>query len=182
MRHSCTAPASRAAASNASRSTRCSGAADSTARSEARRHASDLNSASTRLSSFFRQPPHAVWRALTDPDLLQQWLLRPTGFAASPGTRFRFTVPDAPINEIRCEVLEARPCEQLTYSWTYPQSEYPADWILDWTLHPQGHGTRLLLTQTGFDITDRRQKMARNAMERSWKRSLLPKLDRVIHH
>ncbi|WP_297613286.1 SRPBCC family protein [Nocardia sp.] len=134
------------------------------------------------LGSFFPQPPEAVWRALTEPDLLERWLLRPTGFAASVGTHFRFTIPSSPIDEIACEVLAAQPREQLTYSWMYSRSEYPARWIVDWTMQPQGRGTRLLLTQTGFDIQDRRQKMARNAMERSWKRLILPRLGEVIHH
>ncbi|WP_216918031.1 hypothetical protein [Nocardia noduli] len=31
-----------------------------------------------------------------------------------------------------------------------------------------------VLTQTGFDIEDRRQQMVRNASERSWKRLVLP--------
>ncbi|MEV0030646.1 SRPBCC domain-containing protein [Nocardia sp. NPDC050793] len=141
-----------------------------------------LNPAAVELSSFFPQPPDAVWRALTEPDLLERWLLRPTGFAASVGTRFRFTNPDSSIGGIVCEVLAARPCEQLTYSWIYPQAEHPARWIVDWTIRPQGRGTRLLLTQTGFDVEDRRQRMVRNATERSWKRLVLPRLGEVIHH
>ncbi|MVU80573.1 SRPBCC domain-containing protein [Nocardia sp. ET3-3] len=141
-----------------------------------------LNPATIELGSFFPQPPGTVWRALTDPDLLARWLLRPTGFAAVAGTRFRFTVPDSTSDEILCEVLEVQPARRLTHSWAYPRADYPARWILDWTLHPQGHGTRLLLLQTGFDLGDRRQKMARNAMERTWKRRLLPRLGEVIPH
>ncbi|WP_194836773.1 SRPBCC domain-containing protein [Nocardia sp. XZ_19_369] len=141
-----------------------------------------LNPAAVELGSFFPQPPEVVWRALTEPDLLERWLLRPTGFAASVGTRFRFTASEASNDEIVCEVLAARPGEQLTYSWLHPQAEQPARWIVDWTIRAQGRGTRLLLTQTGFDIEDRRQKMIRNATERSWKRLVLPRLGAVIHH
>ncbi|MFI7002833.1 SRPBCC domain-containing protein [Nocardia sp. NPDC050175] len=141
-----------------------------------------LNPAAVELGNFFPEPPDTVWRALTEPDLLERWLLRPTGFAASVGTHFRFAIPTAPIDEVACEVLAARPYEQLTYSWAHPQAEHPARWIVDWTMRPQGRGTRLLLTQTGFDIEDRRQKMVRNATERSWKRSVLPRLGEVIHH
>lgn len=141
----------------------------------------ELNPAAVELGSFFPHPPPIVWRALTDPDLLERWLLRPTGFAASVGTSFGFTTPDSSIDEIVCEVLVACPYEQLTYSWTYAQAEHPARWIVDWTLRPQGRGTRLLLTQTGFDIEDRRQRMVRNATERSWKRLVLPRLGEVIH-
>ncbi|MFF3226720.1 SRPBCC domain-containing protein [Nocardia suismassiliense] len=141
-----------------------------------------LNPAAVELGSFFPQPPDAVWRALTEPDLLERWLLRPTGFVASVGTRFRFTASGASNDEIVCEVLAAQPGEQLTYSWLHPQAEEPARWIVDWTIRAQGRGTRLLLTQTGFDIEDRRQKMIRNATERSWKRLVLPRLGAVIHH
>ncbi|MFB8277320.1 SRPBCC family protein [Nocardia colli] len=139
-----------------------------------------LDPAAVELGAFFPRSPDIVWRALTDPNLLEQWLLRPTGFTASVGTRFRFTTPASSIDEISCEVLAARWCEQLTYSWMY--SRAPARWIVDWTIRPQGSGTRLLLTQTGFDIEDRRQKMTRNAMERRWKRLVLPRLGAVIHH
>lgn len=140
-----------------------------------------LNPAAVELGSFLPQPPDTVWRALTDPDLLERWLLRPTGFAASVGTRFRFVLPHPSVDEMDCEVLTARPHEQLTYSWTYLRAEYPVRWIVDWALRPQGRGTRLLLTQTGFDVEDRRQKMARNAMERRWKRTVLPRLGEVLH-
>lgn len=141
-----------------------------------------LNPAAVELGSFFRQPPETVWQALTEPDLLEQWLLRPAGFAAEVGTRFRFTSPHAAGNEIVCEVLRARPYEQLTYTWLYPGAAYPASWTVDWTLRPQGHGTRLLFMQTGFDIEDRQQKMVRNASERRWKRLVLPRLGEVLRH
>ncbi|MBH0776472.1 SRPBCC family protein [Nocardia bovistercoris] len=140
-----------------------------------------LNPAAVELGTFFQQPPDTVWRALTEPDLLARWLLRPSGFAAVVGTNFRFTTPDSPADEIACEVLAVEPCTQLTYSWVYSRAEHPAEWIVEWTIRAQGRGTRLLLTQTGFDISDRRQKMVRNAVERSWKRRVLPKLGAVVH-
>ncbi|MEV6558076.1 SRPBCC domain-containing protein [Nocardia sp. NPDC051756] len=139
-----------------------------------------MDPAAVELGTFFPRPPETVWRALTEPDLLERWLLRPTGFTASVGTRFRFTTPTSSSDEIACEVLAAQRCAQLTYSWIYSQA--PARWVVDWTMRPQGNGTRLLLTQTGFDIRDRRQKMTRNAMERRWKRLVLPRLGEVIHH
>ncbi|WP_280440849.1 SRPBCC domain-containing protein [Nocardia brasiliensis] len=51
--------------------------------------------------------------------------------------------------------------------------------MVDWTIRPQGRGTRLVLTQTGFDIENRRQKMARNALERGW-RTTLTRLGAVL--
>ncbi|MFB8277106.1 SRPBCC family protein [Nocardia colli] len=152
---------------------------------------SELDPAAVEVGSFFPQSPEAVWRALTDPDLLERWLLRPTGFVASVGTHFVFTVPPqlpsaarrraTPLGEIACEVLTARPGEQLTYTSVDLRADRPARWVVDWSIRPDGRGTRLLVTQTGFDISDRRQKMARNALERGWKTGL-SRLREVLDH
>lgn len=140
----------------------------------------ELDPAAVEIGRFFPQRPGLVWRALTEPDLIAQWLMRSTGFAPSVGTHFIFAIPTDPPGEIACEVLAARPSEQLTISWVDLRAEFPARWVLDWTVHPEGRGTRLLLTQTGFDIENRRQKMARNAMERGW-RTTLARLGEVLH-
>ncbi|WP_194814127.1 SRPBCC domain-containing protein [Nocardia sp. XZ_19_385] len=135
---------------------------------------SELNPAAVEIGSFFPQAPAVVWRALTEPDLMERWLMQSVGFAATTGTHFIFILPTTqPSSEIACEVLTARLGEQLTHTWFDLRADHPARWVLDWTIQPQGRGTRLLLTQTGFDINDRRQKMARNAMERGWKSTLL---------
>ena len=42
-----------------------------------------------------RHPPEKVWRALTDPELLAEWLLPVVGFELRPGAAFTFsTQPD----------------------------------------------------------------------------------------
>ncbi|UGT44996.1 SRPBCC domain-containing protein [Nocardia yamanashiensis] len=133
----------------------------------------ELNPAAVEIGGFFPQPPDALWEALIEPHLVERWLqLRSSGFVAAVGTRFVFAVPGTPPGEIACEVLTASPGERLTISWVDLRAERPARWVVDWLIQPEGRGTRLLLTQTGFDIEDRRQKMARNAMERGWKTTL----------
>ncbi|WP_225728858.1 MULTISPECIES: SRPBCC domain-containing protein [unclassified Nocardia] len=141
----------------------------------------ELDPAAVEIGSFFPQSPSAVWRALTEPSLIEQWLMRSIGFTTAVGTHFIFAVPTQPTGEIACEVLEVRPGEQLTLSWVDLRAEYPRRWVLDWTIRPQGRGTRFLLTHTGFDIADRRQKMARNAMERGW-RTTMTRLREVLEH
>jgi hypothetical protein len=128
-----------AAASSASRSARCAGVAVWMARSDARRHTSDLNSISSRalsvtMASAIERSPCSTLSLRIHPAVGQ--------LLARPGRRHR--------------------------------------WVVDWILQPQGRGARLLLTQKGFDIENRRQKMVRNAMERSWKRVVLPRLGEVI--
>lgn len=139
--------------------------------------------AAVEIGRFFPHAPSDVWHALADPAVVELWLMASTGFVASAGTHFIFTVPPPPpsapsqhampVGEIACEVLTARPSEQLTLSWVDLRAERPARWVLDWAIRPQGRGTRLLLTHSGFDIEDRRQKMARNGMERMWQGRLL---------
>ena len=132
-----------------------------------------LDPTSVEIGRFYPHPPEQVWQALTDPNWVEQWLMPSTGMrAAAVGTHFVFTVPSRPPGEIACEVLALREIDQLTLSWVDLRAARPARWLVDWTVHPQGRGTRLLLRHSGFDIDDRRQKMARNGMERMWRRVL----------
>ncbi|WP_312033451.1 SRPBCC family protein [Nocardia veterana] len=114
-----------------------------------------------------------------EPDLVERWLMRSIGLVPAVGTHFLFVVPTEPAAEIACEVLAAQPPRRLTHSWVDLRSTFPARWMVDWVLEGQGRGTRVLLTQTGFDIDDRRQRMARNAMERGW-RGTLARLAQVL--
>ncbi|MFF0543533.1 SRPBCC family protein [Nocardia thailandica] len=128
--------------------------------------------AAVEIGSFFPHPPQAVWAALTEPRLVERWLMPSTGFEPVVGTHFIFAIPVGTPGEIACEVLTARPGEQLTFTWVDLRARYPKRWVADWAVRPQGRGTRMLVTQTGFYVEDKRQKMARNAMERVWRGAL----------
>ncbi|MCZ8379974.1 SRPBCC domain-containing protein [Mycobacterium sp. CPCC 205372] len=133
----------------------------------------ELDPTAVEIGRFYPHEPDLVWRALTDPKVVEQWLMPSTGMAAAAeGTHFVFMVPTQPPGEIACEVLQLRPGEQLVLSWVDLRATRPARWVVDWAVHREGRGTRLLLTHSGFDINDRRQKMARNGMERMWRRAL----------
>jgi uncharacterized protein YndB with AHSA1/START domain len=133
----------------------------------------ELDPTSVEIGRFYQHAPEQVWRALTEPDVVEKWLMPSTGMAgAAVGTHFIFTVPTQPPGEIACEVLELRPTKRLTLSWVDLRAARPARWRVEWTVSPQGRGTRLLLRHSGFYIDDRRQKMARNGMERLWRRAL----------
>lgn len=139
----------------------------------------ELDPAQVELGRFYPQPPDDVWRALTDATVIDQWLLPSIGFDAQVGTSFLFTIPSNPPAEVACEVLTVTPSRAMSWSWMDMRGPQPARWIVSWTLQPQGRGTRLLLTTTGFDITDKRQRMQRNNLERGW-RQLLTKLGSVL--
>ena len=52
--------------------------------------------------------PEKVWRALTDPSLLAQWLLPAIGFQLDPGATFTFQAPPLPGWDgiVNCRVVE----------------------------------------------------------------------------
>lgn len=134
----------------------------------------ELDPTAVEIGNFLPHAPEVVWRMLTEPDLIERWLLPSAGFDTRVGTHFVFTMPPPREGEIACEVLVCRPVEQLTITWVDQRSHRPACGEVDWTLRPEGKGSRLLLTHSGFNIKDRRQKMARNAMERGWRSVFVP--------
>ncbi len=97
--------------------------------------------------------PEKVWRALTDPSLLAQWLLPAIGFQLDPGATFTFQAPPLPgwDGVVNCRVVEIEPERKLTYAWVVGD----IDTIVTFTLTPTTSGTRLLLVQSGFKADQR---------------------------
>ena len=95
-------------------------------------------------------PSEKVWRALTDPTLLSEWLLPAAGFGLEPGTAFTLQAPPQPgwDGTVRCRIIEADPHRTLRYAWVVGDGEI--DTIVTFTLTPTPSGTRLSLEQSGF--------------------------------
>jgi uncharacterized protein YndB with AHSA1/START domain len=93
-------------------------------------------------------PPEKVWRALTDPGLLAEWLLPATQFKLEPGAAFRFETQPYPgwDGVVSCRMLEIEAQKKLSYTWTVPF----LDTVVTFTLTPTESGTRLSLVQAGF--------------------------------
>jgi uncharacterized protein YndB with AHSA1/START domain len=87
-------------------------------------------------------PPEKIWRALTQPHLIAEWLMH-NDFAPVLGHRFDFS---ADWGSVTCEVLEIEPHRTLSYSWGGMGLES----VVTWTLTPAGAGTRLRMEQVGF--------------------------------
>ena len=109
-------------------------------------------SQSERLTVEFdlRQPVEKVWRALTDPDLLAEWLLPVAGFTPDPGVAFTFTTQPYPgwNGVVTCRVLEVRAHEALSYAWVV--DDMGLDTVVTFRLVPTATGTHLTVEQSGF--------------------------------
>lgn len=103
-----------------------------------------------RITRDYPHPPAKVWRALTDPELIALWAMRPEGFAPVVGTRCRFIGKPGPgwRGFVECEVLEVRAPETLLYSWVGNEGDEPT--YVRYTLEPTASGTRLIFEHTGF--------------------------------
>jgi uncharacterized protein YndB with AHSA1/START domain len=92
--------------------------------------------------------PEKVWRALTDPQAIAQWLMK-NNFEPRVGHKFQFRVEPRPrgwSGIVDCEVLEADPPRRLVYSWCGSG----LDTIVSWTLERVADDTRVRLEHTGF--------------------------------
>ena len=94
--------------------------------------------------------PQKVWRALTDPTLLKEWLLPVTGLKLELGAAFTFKTQ--PFSDwdgtVRCRMLEVEAHKKLSYAWVVGDMEL--DTVVTFTLSPTPSGTRLSIVQSGF--------------------------------
>jgi uncharacterized protein YndB with AHSA1/START domain len=111
----------------------------------------------TESISFELDLPHVpakVWRALTDPVLLAEWLLPVVELKLEPGAAFRFKAPpqrgwDGTVN---CRLLEIEVHRKLSYAWAVGD----IDTVVTFALVPTASGTRLSLVQSGFKPDQKR--------------------------
>lgn len=100
-----------------------------------------------------RHPPEKVWRALTDPELLAEWLLPVVGFELRPGAAFTFSTQPQPGWDglVQCRLADVEPQRRLSYTWVVGDM----DTVVTFTLSPTAAGTRLSLVHSGFKPTQK---------------------------
>jgi uncharacterized protein YndB with AHSA1/START domain len=91
--------------------------------------------------------PEKLWRALTQPHLMEAWLMK-NDFKPVEGHRFNLSNEPRPdVNVvIDCEVLTVEPNRTLSYTW----AAYGLESVVTFTLTPTSAGTRLRMEQSGF--------------------------------
>ncbi|SDH24467.1 SRPBCC family protein [Paraburkholderia phenazinium] len=87
-------------------------------------------------------PPEKIWRALTQPHLIEEWLMK-SDFKPDMGHRFNLR---ADWGAVDCEVLVVEPNKTLSYTW----AAYGLESVVTWTLTPTSTGTHLRMEQSGF--------------------------------
>ena len=92
--------------------------------------------------------PQKVWRALTDPVLLSEWLLPVIALKLEPGSPFTFRAQPQPgwDGVVNCRFIEIEAQRKLSWSWVVGD----IDTVVTFTLTPTESGTRLSLVQSGF--------------------------------
>jgi uncharacterized protein YndB with AHSA1/START domain len=87
-------------------------------------------------------PPEKIWRALTQPHLIEQWLMK-TDFDLAVNHPFTLRQDWGAID---CRVTAVEPNRMLAYTW----AAFGLESVVTWTLTPAPTGTRLRMEQTGF--------------------------------
>ncbi len=101
-----------------------------------------------------RHPPRKVWRALTDPMLLAEWLLPVLGLELRAGAAFTLTAPPQPGWDgiVRCRMLEIDAQRKLSWAWVVGD----IDTVVTFTLVSSTVGTHLSIVQSGFRADQKR--------------------------
>ncbi len=94
-------------------------------------------------------PPEKIWRALTQPHLIEEWLMK-NDFKPVVGHNFNLRGDWGGV--LDCEVLAVEPHTKLTYTWNFKHAEaaYNLTSVVMWTLTPTRTGTHLRMEQSGF--------------------------------
>jgi len=96
-------------------------------------------------------PPEKIWRALTQPHLIQEWLMK-NDFQPVVGHQFKLRTDPQPNwnGIIDCEVLTVEPNRKLSYTWVSGEAALAIKSVVTLSLTPTSTGTFLRMEQTGF--------------------------------
>jgi uncharacterized protein YndB with AHSA1/START domain len=129
------------------------------------------NTAATRSVVIEREIPHSpekIWRALTQPHLIEQWLMK-NDFQLLADHRFSLR---ADWGSVDCQVLAIEPNKMLSYTW----AAYGLESVVTWNLTPTSTGTRLRMEHWGFGPD---QEQAYQGATYGWQ-NFIGNLERVV--
>jgi uncharacterized protein YndB with AHSA1/START domain len=120
-------------------------------------------------------PPEKIWRALTQPHLIEEWLMK-NDFKPAVGHRFNLRGDWGGV--LDCEVLAVEPNKTLSYTWNFKHDDpaYNLASVVVFTLTPTSTGTRLRVEQSGFAPD---QKQAYGGAKAGWQQ-FFEKLEQTL--
>jgi uncharacterized protein YndB with AHSA1/START domain len=123
----------------------------------------------------FAHPPERLWRALTQPHLISEWLMK-NDFEPAVGHRFKLSGEWGGV--LDCQVLAVEPHRTLSYTWNFVHDDpvYNLESVVTFTLTPTSTGTRLRMEQAGFRPD---QKQAVGGAKAGWQQ-FLANLEQVL--
>jgi uncharacterized protein YndB with AHSA1/START domain len=113
-------------------------------------------------------PPEKIWRALTQPHLIEEWLMK-NDFKPAVDHRFNLR---GDWGAVDCQVLAIEPNKTLSYTWAAMGLES----VVTWTLTATSTGTHLRMEQSGFRQD---QKQAYQGARYGWQQ-FFAKLEQVV--
>ena len=140
------------------------------------------------ITRLFAASPEAVYRAHTDPEVIQQWLLGPDGWTmpvcineARPGGRIRYEWSDGKGNGffLTGEYVALEPFRRIVHVERMHLPDPTPDNRVETTFEPHGNGTLMTMRMTLPDAQTRDAMLAtgmEHGMEASYVRleGLLP--------
>ena len=120
-------------------------------------------------------PPEKLWRALTQPHLIEEWLMK-NDFKPVVGHSFNLRGDWGGV--LDCEVLAVEPNKTLSYTWNFTHDDvaYNLKSVMTFTLTPTSTGTHLRMEQSGFRPD---QKQAFQGAKFGWQK-FFADLERVV--
>ena len=123
----------------------------------------------------FAFPPEKLWRALTQPHLIEEWLMK-NDFKPVVGHSFNLRGEWGGV--LDCEVLAVDPSRTLSYTWNFANDDpaFSLKSVVTFTLTPTSRGTHLRMEQSGFRPD---QKQAYGGANAGWQQ-FLATLDQLL--
>ena len=129
------------------------------------------------MERLYDTPAPVVWRALTESQLMADWLME-NDF--EPRVGHCYTLRSKPNfmwdGIVRGEVLEAVANERLRYTWKGAPNM--PETVVSWEISEHGGKTRLAMSQTGF--AGLKNTLISFGLERGWRSMLDRSFPRVL--
>jgi uncharacterized protein YndB with AHSA1/START domain len=120
-------------------------------------------------------PPQKIWRALTQPHLIAEWLMQ-NDFLPVVGHHFKLRGEWGGV--LDCAVLAIEPDHVLSYTWDHAHDDpaFSLKSVVTFTLTPTAAGTHLRMEQSGFQPD---QKQAFGGAGHGWQQ-FFGKLEQLL--